>query len=195
MKNNLIFLLIIIKISLLFCFSNVPRLTNRELAKMEKNKQKVGLIYVDLKNITHRFFMEEFSKFLMFKPLEKYNFGYLDIENDQQLLKFFSIKNKKDSGIIFYNFANKNYYVGESINHIEEVKDICEQIKSGKLNWSSNSIIEKIFFLVTGKRYGKDAHTMFSFGLCLISIMVYMGVNYKLRRDERDIIEKRLKTK
>ena len=99
----------------------------------------------------------------------------------------------RDSGIIIYRFDNKNYYVGEGINHLNEVKDIFEQIKNNKLNWSSNSIIERIFFLITGKRYGKEAHSIFSFGICLISLLFYIIVNIKARRFERDMIEKRIK--
>ena len=116
------------------------------------------------------------------------------MENDEKLLDFFKIKNTRDSGLILYDFKNKNYYVEEGINHMKEVMDIFEKIEINKLNWSSNSIIEKIFFLITGKRYGKEAHSMFSFGLCLISLIIYIIVNLKARRFEREMIEKRLKT-
>ena len=160
---------------------------------MEKKKESLVLIYINSKNISHGFFMEEVTNYLQFNPLEKYKFGYLDLEDDYIMLEFFKIKNMRDSGIIIYRFDNKNYYVGEEINHLNEVKDIFEQIKNNKLNWSSNSIIERIFFLITGKRYGKEAHSMFSFGICLISLLFYIIVNIKARRFERDIIEKRIK--
>ena len=110
------------------------------------------------------------------------------------MLEYFKIKNERDSGVIFYKFDNKNYYVGEGINHLNEVKELFEQITNNKLNWSSNSIIERIFYLITGKRYGKEAHSMFSFGICIISLLVYIFVNIKARRFEREMIEKRLKT-
>ena len=171
------------------------RLTNRDLALLEKNKQKVGLIYVNQANMSHIFFMDELYNFLKFKPLENYTFGFLDIENDQKLLDFFKIKNTRDSGLILYNFANNNFYVEEGVNHMKEIKAIFEQIEKGKLNWSSNSVIEKIFFLITGKRYGREAHSIFSFGICLLSIIFYTVVNIKMRRDERILLEKRFKTK
>ena len=170
-------------------------LTNRDLAIMERNKENVCLIYINQSNISHIFFKNELYDYIKFKPLEKYNFGYLDIENDHKLLEYFKIRNKKDSGLIIYNFSNKNYYVEEGVNHMKEVKDIFEKIENGKLNWSSNSVLEKIFFLITGKRYGKEAHSIFSFGLCLISIIVYTVVNIKMRREERRILEERLKTR
>ena len=78
---------------------------------------------------------------------------------------------------------------------MKDIQDIFEKVENGKLNWSSNSIIEKIFFLITGKRYGKEAHSMFSFGICLISIIVYTIVNIKARREERRLIEEKLKSK
>ena len=176
------------------CIEKLPRLTRREILKIEKKKENVALIYINLKNISHNFFLEEVSNYFQLNPLKKYTYGYLDIENDEKLLDFFKIKNTRDSGLILYDFKNKNYYVEEGINHMKEVMDIFEKIEINKLNWSSNSIIEKIFFLITGKRYGKEAHSMFSFGLCLISLIIYIIVNLKARRFEREMIEKRLKT-
>ena len=78
---------------------------------------------------------------------------------------------------------------------MKEIKEIFEKIENNKLNWSSNSILEKIFFLITGKRYGKEAHSIFSFGICLLSIAIYMFVSIKARREERKMIEQRFKTK
>ena len=192
MKLYKTFIFIIIFYSIK-CFEKLPRLTRRELFKMEKNKESVGLIYINPKNISHNFFMEEVSKYLHLNPLKNYHFGYLDVENDEKMLEFFNIKNFRDSGIIIYRFDNKNYYVGEGINHLYEIKDIFEKINTNKLNWSSNSIIEKLLYLITGKRFGKEAHSMFSFGICVISLLVYIIINIKSRRAEREMIEKRLK--
>ncbi len=192
MKNNLFISLLVILLNSVY-LRKLRRLTNRDLALLEKNKQKVGLIYVNQANMSHIFFMDELYNFLKFKPLENYTFGFLDIENDQKLLDFFKIKNTRDSGLILYNFANNNFYVEEGVNHMKEINAIFEQIEKGKLNWSSNSVIEKIFFLITGKRYGKEAHSMFSFGISVISLLVYIIINIKSRRAEREMIEKRLK--
>lgn len=192
MKLYLIYIITLI-LSFIKCLQKLQRLNRREILNMEKKKESLVLIYINSKNISHGFFMEEVTNYLQFNPLEKYKFGYLDLEDDYRMLEFFKIKNMRDSGIIIYRFDNKNYYVGEGINHLNEVKDIFEQIKNNKLNWSSNSIIERIFFLITGKRYGKEAHSMFSFGICLISLLFYIIVNIKARRFERDMIEKRIK--
>ena len=192
MKLYLIYIITLV-LSFIKCLQKLPRLNRREILNMEKKKESLCLIYINSKNISHIFFMEEVTNYLQFNPLEIYKFGYLDLEDDYRMLEFFKIKNMRDSGIIIYRFDNKNYYVGEGINHLNEVKDIFEQIKNNKLNWSSNSIIEKIFFLITGKRYGKEAHSMFSFGICLISLIFYIIVNIKARRFERDMIEKRMK--
>ena len=194
MKNFLLILLFLVLLNCAFALRKLNRLTNRELMKMEKNKECVGLIYINQNNMSHNFFMEELADYLEINPLEKFNFGYLDVENDKKLLEYFKIRNVRDSGLILYNFANKNYYVEEGLNHLKEVKEIFEKVEKGNLNWSSNSIIEKIFFLITGKRYGKEAHSMFSFGICFISIIIYTYVNMRARREERKMIEKRFKT-
>ena len=194
MKNFLLILLFFVLLNCAFGLRKLNRLTNRELMKMEKNKECVGLIYINQNNMSHNFFMEELADYLEINPLEKFNFGYLDVENDKKLLEYFKIRNVLDSGLILYNFANKNYYVEEGLNHLKEVKEIFEKVEKGNLNWSSNSIIEKIFFLITGKRYGKEAHSMFSFGICFISIIIYTYVNMRARREERKMIEKRFKT-
>ena len=194
MKNFWLILLFFILLNCAFGLRKLNRLTNRELMKMEKNKECVGLIYINQNNMSHNFFMEELTDYLETNPLEKFNFGYLDVENDKKLLEYFKIRNVRDSGLILYNFANKNYYVEEGLNHLKEVKEIFEKVEKGNLNWSSNSIIEKIFFLITGKRYGKEAHSMFSFGICFISIIIYTYVNMRARREERKMIEKRFKT-
>ena len=191
------YLTIIVIVSIIYRikgFHKLQRLTRKAILQMEKNKENLALIYINSKNISHQFFMGEVSNYLQTNPLNKYNFGYLEIENDKKMLEYFKIKKEKDSGIIFYKFTNKNYYVGEGINHLDEVKELIEKINNNKLNWSSNSIIEKIFYLVTGKRYGKEAHSMFSFGICVISLLIYIFVNMKARRFEREMIEKRLKT-
>jgi len=195
MKKQLTIIISLILINTIYSLHKLRRLTSRELLQMEKNKEKVCLIYVNLNNITHSFFMDELHNYLQIKPLEKFNFGYLDVENDHKLLEFFKIRNKRDSGIIIYNFANKNFYVEEGINRMKEIKEIFEKIENNKLNWSSNSILEKIFFLITGKRYGKEAHSIFSFGICLLSIAIYTFVSIKARREERKIIEQRFKTR
>jgi hypothetical protein len=195
MKNLLLLILAFISFKALICMSKLKRFTNYELAKIERNKEKIGFIYINPNNMSHNFFMEELYNYLQIKPLKNYSFGYLDLENDQRLLEYFKIKNRRDSGLILYNFANKNYYVEEGLNHMKDIQDIFEKVENGKLNWSSNSIIEKIFFLITGKRYGKEAHSMFSFGICLISIIVYTIVNIKARREERRLIEEKLKSK
>ena len=194
MKNFLLILLFFVLLNCAFGLRKLNRLTNRELMKMEKNKECVGLIYINQNNMSHNFFMEELADYLEINPLEKFNFGYLDVENDKKLLEYFKIRNVRDSGLILYNFANKNYYVEEGLNHLKEVKEIFEKVEKGNLNWFSNSIIEKIFFLITGKRYGKEAHSMFSFGICFISIIIYTYVNMRARREERKMIEKRFKT-
>ena len=182
--------LIIISIK---CFKTLPRLNRKQILTIEKNKESVALIYINSKNISHNIFMEEVSNYIQINPLNKYNYGYLDVISDKKMLEYFKIKNLDDSGIIIFKFENKNYYIGEGIHHLNEIKDIFEKIQKNKLNWSSNSIIETLFFLVTGKRYGKEAHSMFSFGICVFSLLLYLFVGIKSGREEREMIEKKIK--
>ena len=195
MKLYQIFIIILVLYSIK-CLKKLPRLTRKDIFKIEQNKESLILIYINSKNISHNFFKEEVSNFFQQNPIqEKYHYGYLDIVFDEKMLQFFKIKNDRDSGIIIYRFRNNNYYVGEGINHLYEVKDIVEQINNNKLNWSSDSLIEKAFYLITGKRYGKEAHSMFSFGICILSLLIYIFVNIQARRAEREMIEKSLKNK
>ena len=195
MKLYQTFIIILILYSIK-CLKKLPHLNRKDIFKIEKNKENLILIYINSKNISHNFFMEEVSSYLQLNPVQdKYHFGYLDIEYDERMLHFFKIKNDRDSGIIVYRFINNNYYVGEGINHLSEVKDIVHQINNNKLNWSSDSLIEKAFYIVTGKRYGREAHTKLSFGICNFSMLIYIIVNIQARRAEREMIEKSLKTK
>ena len=102
MKKTIKILLLLIS----FSSSNLDklkRLTKRDLSIMERKKEKVCLIYIKESNISHIFFKNELSNFLRYKPLENYNFGFLDIENDKKLLEFFKIRNTRDSGLILYD--------------------------------------------------------------------------------------------
>ena len=109
MKLHLIIIIILSNIYIIKCVQKLPRLTIKDIFKMEKNKESLALIYINSKNISHYFFLEEVSNYLQTNPLNKYNFGYLDIEDDKRMLEYFKIKNERDSGVIFYKFDNKNY--------------------------------------------------------------------------------------
>ena len=195
MKFYSILFFLILLWNFVHSMKKLHRLTRREILMMDKNKESLFLAYINPKNISHIFFIDELSKFLDLNPLDNFNFGFLEIEKDSKMLEFFKIKNIRDSGVILYKFDNKNYYIEEGINHLSEVRQIFEKINDNKLNWSTNSIIENIFYYITGKRYGKEAHSLFSFGICLISLLIYIYINIKVRRAEREMIEKKRKTK
>ena len=188
--SNFIFIL---SLYLIKCLNKLRHFTVKDILDMEKNKENLGFIYINSRNMSHNFFMDEVSNYLKLNPLEQYNFGYLDIENDQKMLNYFKIKDIKDSGIIIYCFEDDIYYVEEKINHLDEVKNILEQVKNNTLNWSSNNIVERVFYLITGKRYGKKAHIYFAYGICLISILLFIFVNYLTKKDEKELNEKKKK--
>ena len=57
-----------ILMNIIFCLHKLKRLTSRELLQMETNKEKVCLIFVNLKNISHNMFMDELHNYLQIKP-------------------------------------------------------------------------------------------------------------------------------
>ena len=196
MKILFLSLILVINVHQILCEEeSLKRLDRRSILRVEYKKENVALIYINPKNFTHKLFLKEASGYLLSNPVENYTYGYLDINEDEKMLNFFKIQNLKESGIIIYKFSNKEFYVGEGVNTIKELEDIFDQIKNKKLNWSSNSIIERLFFVITGKRLGKEAHNYFSFGLCIIASLIYMSVNIWSKRQDRIMLEKRFKVK
>ena len=184
---------IILIFYLIKCLYSLPRFTAINILEMEKKKENLGLIYINSKNVSHNLFMEEFSNYLQLNPLDKYNFGYLDIEDDKKILKYFKIKNVIDIGILIYRFDNEIYYIKEGLNNLNEIKNIFEQINNKKLNWSSNSIIERMLYLITGKRYGKNAHVWFAYGIFGFSFLLFIFVNYLAKKEEKELNLKKKK--
>lgn len=194
MKIIFISLILIIYMHQIFCDKkSLTRLNRMSILKVESKKENVALIYINPRNFSHNLFLQEAADYFASNPLEKYTYGYLEIEEDKKMLEFFKIKKLKESGIILYKFGKKEFYVGEGINTLKELDNIFEQIRNNKLNWSSNSIIEKLFFVVTGKRLGKEAHNYFSFALCIIATLIYISVNMWSKRQDRIMLEKRFK--
>ena len=194
MEILILSLILIIYMHQIFCDKeSLKRLDRRSILRVEYKKENIALIYINPKNFTHKLFLKEASDYLLSNPVENYTFGYLDINEDEKMLYFFKIQNLNESGIIIYKFSNKEYYVEEGVNTIKELEVIFDKIKNKKLNWSSNSIIERLFFVLTGKRLGKEAHNYFSFGLCIIATLIYIILNIWSKRQDRIMFEKRFK--
>ena len=79
MKNFLLISLFFILLSSTICLRKLKRLTNKELYDMDQNRERVGLIYINPKNMSHKFFMDELANYLEIKPLINYNFDYCQI--------------------------------------------------------------------------------------------------------------------
>lgn len=168
---------------------DVIRLNASLIDEFDERKILVFLVYLNLENNTQVKLLNGLSKYK-----EQYlniTFGYIDMINDKRLLDFFKITNKNDSGVIVYDFKNQRYYIEEQVSKILMIKKILDELNNKKLNWNSNHLIEKIFFLITGKRYGKLAHLYFSIGLLIISILIFIFVNIYVKQfKENDEIEK-----
>ena len=167
---------------------------NVSLIKKYEGRQSIlFIIYINPSNKTQLNLLEDIEEYReIFKNI---TFGYIDSINDIKLLDYFKLTNTNDSGVIVYDFRNKQFYIKEEISNFTLIETIIREINNKKLNWNTNSLIEKMFYLVTGKRYGKMAKTYLSFGLCLLSIIFYTGMNIYSRRMERLAIEKRFKVK
>jgi hypothetical protein len=171
----------------------IEKLNVTLIKKYEGRQSILFMIYINPLNKTQLKLLEDISEYKeIFKNI---TFGYIDLINDIKLLDYFKLTNTNDSGVIVYDFKNKQFYIKEEISNYTILETIIKEINYKKLNWNTNSIIEKIFYLVTGKRYGKLAKTYLSFGLCLFSIIFYTGMNIYSKRMERLAIEKRFKIK
>ena len=173
--------------------NTIEKLNVTLIKKYEGRQSIVFMIYINPLNKTQLKLLEDIEEYTeIFKNI---TFGYIDTINDIKLLDYFKLTNTNDSGVIVYDFRNKQFYIKEEISNFTILETIIREINNKTLNWNTNSIIEKIFYLITGKRYGKLAKTYLSFGLCLFSIIFYTGMNLYSKRMERLAIEKRFKIK
>ena len=172
---------------------DIVQLNETLINTVESRKSTLFMIYLNPLNKTQLDLLEEITEYKEIFP--NITFGYLDIIKDLKILEYFKLTNINESGIIIYDFKNKQFYIEEEVSNITTVEKIIKALNDKKINWNTNSIIEKIFYLITGKRYGKLAKTYLSFYLCILSILFYTGMNIYNKRMERKAIEKRFKTK
>lgn len=179
-------------LSYILCTSNeIKKLSIKDITKYHKTDTTLLLMYLNPLNFTHKALLDSFNNIKLSYP--NYTYGYVDSVNDQNILNFFKLKDLNDTGLVLYRFFDEYYYYEENIHNASQIIEFITQVEKGTVNWYSNSLIEKIFEIVTGKKYGKKAHTYFSFAVCIISIIVYTAVNVWAKREERKEIEKRFK--
>lgn len=192
--NISIFVLIFLLFINLYLCHNITQLTSISIQRMaKKHKDTLVMLYLDPKNYTQHFFLEDLS--MIMKSYPNYTFGYIDTNKDSQILSFFNLKNTKTIGFIIYNFKKDEFYIEEDIKSKDTIIDILSQIDKNKLNWMTNGIVERIFEALTGKKYGKKAHTYLSFIICILSIVYYTIMNIIRKRKERKEIEDTIKQK
>lgn len=171
--------------------SIIPKLGVKTIQKYHKSNNTLLMLYINPLNFTHKSLLETFTQVKIAFP--NYTYGYVDEVKDKDILNFFKLKDINDSGFIVYRFKDETFYIEENVHNISQIIEIINKIEDKSLNWFSTSIIEKAVEFITGKKYGKKAHTYFSFAICLISIFVYTAVNVWAKRQERKEIEKRFK--
>ena len=182
----------ILFLSYILCTSNeMKKLSIKDITKYHKTDTTLLMMYLNPLNFTHKAMLDTFQQIQLSYP--NYTYGYVDAVSDQNILHFFKLKDLNDTGLVIYRFYDEHFYYEENIHNATQIIDFITQVENGTVNWYSNSLIERIFEIVTGKRYGKKAHTYFSFAVCIVSIIVYTAVNIWAKREERKEIEKRFK--
>ena len=93
----------------------------------------------------------------------------------------------------------ETYWWDVETNHPKPHREVdgCAWEKQ-RWSWSFKNSLQSgksCYYIHNAKRYGKEAHSMFSFGICIISLLIYITVNIKARKFEREMLEKRLKEK
>lgn len=186
------FILFILKLSVIFCY-DIIKLNVSLIDSFEKEKAILFIIYLNPSNNTQLNLLNEFSNYK--NKYSNITFCFIDSKNDIRLIKFFKLKNINDSGIIIYNFKNHNFYVHEEISNVKNMEVILNNLNLNKINWNTNSIIERIFYFITGKRYGKSADTYFSIILFIFSLLVFTVVNYYIKKFDDEKTKKQKKNK
>ncbi len=186
------FILLILKLSVIFSY-DIIKLNVSLIDSFDKEKAILFIIYLNPSNNTQLNLLNELSNYK-----NKYlniTFCFVDSKNDIRLIKFFKLKNINDPGIIIYNFQNHNFYVHEEISNFKNIEIILNNLNINKINWSTNSIIENLFYLITGKRYGKSAELYFCIILLIFALFIFSIVNYYFKKldDEKNFGQKKKK--
>ena len=174
----------------------IEKLTLEKINKYYEKKNILFILYIN-PNKTENILL--LKKLYFIQNNNKYKnliFCFVDITTDSKMLKYFQIENLNKTGIIIYNFKNRFFYIKENINNNnvnEIIENIIIEIINNKLNWNSNSFIEKILFLFTGKRFGKKIKEYLLFISSLFLTIFYTIYKIYLKRKERENIIKMFK--
>lgn len=169
------------------------RITRYDIINFDKKKVNLFLFYYNNKDFFHKKLFNDYKTFAANIKNTKYLFGYVDVLEDEIILRHFRLNHPKDTGVIIYHFSDNIYYVHEKLKKINELEDLYAQIHKPDFNWSSNNILEYVLFRLTKRRFGQKAQTVGSFLLCVFASLFYIGVNVWVKRSERNMLQQRLK--
>jgi len=172
----------------------IEKLTLEKINKYYEKKNILFILYIN-PNKTENILLLK-NLYSIQNNNKNFNFGFVDIRTDSKMLKYFQIENLNKTGMIIYNFKNRFFYINEDINNNnvnEIINNIIIEINNNKLNWNSNSFIEKILFLFTGKRFGKKIKEYLLFISSLFLTIFYTIYKIYLKRKERENIIKMFK--
>jgi len=174
----------------------IEKLTLEKINKYYEKKNILFILYINPNKTENILLLKKLYSIQNNNKYKNLNFGFVDITTDSKMLKYFQIENLNKTGIIIYNFKNRFFYIKENINNNnvnEIIENIIIEIINNKLNWNSNSFIEKILFLFTGKRFGKKIKEYLLFISSLFLTIFYTIYKIYLKRKERENIIKMFK--
>ena len=173
------YIFFIFKLSVFFCY-DIIKLNVTLIDSFDKEKAILFIIYLNTSNNTQLNLLNELSNYK--NKYSNITFCFIDTKTDIRLIKYFNLKNTNDSGIIIYNFKNNNFYVHEEILNGKNIENILNNLNLNKINWNTNSIIERLLYFITGKRYGKSGDIYFSIILLIFSLFVFCMVKKKKKK-------------
>ena len=172
----------------------IEKLTLEKINKFYETKNILFILYTNPNKTENILILK--NLYSIQNKNKNFKFSFIDIRTDSKMLKFFKIENINKTGIIIYNFKNRYFYINENINNNnvnETINNIIIEINNNKINWNTNSFLEKILFLFTGKRFGKKIKDYLFFITSLFFTIFYTIYKIYLKRKERENIIKMFK--
>jgi hypothetical protein len=159
------------------------------MTKIQREKKILVLALVVARNSHHI----NFLKSLFHSHAEnkrKYVFSYVDVTEDDNLVKFFGINKElfENPKIVVYNFNQGKYFISEelmceNISEIEKnLNDILNNLDWNQIKWTSGYLIEEILH-----KFGINVDrnillVIFLLGFMLVLICVIIGLCYCLEK-------------
>ena len=140
--------------------------------KAESRKSTLFMIYLNPLNKTQLDLLEEITEYKEIFP--NITFGYLDIIKDLKILEYFKLTNINESGIIIYDFKNKQFYIEEEVSNITTVEKIIKTLNNKKKQSEHQWYYRKNILFNYWKKIWKISKNIFEFlFMCFFNFILY----------------------